>query len=752
MLVYIVATSPAPSRNPSRMRIKSSLTLSLATALAAFASLAWSTTAPAPTQATLVAAALATPPKDVQPQARDAIVDQAIANQLERYHYGDRTLDDRQSALILDQYLQDMDPNKNYFLQSDIDSFAPYQDKLDDAIRAGNVKPAFDIYNVYQKRVDQRIQYALKLLDKQPDLTVKESYVFDRSKAPWAKDSAELDDLWRKRVKNDVIGLLLAGKTWAQAQDTLRKRYQNFAYRSRQVTGTDVFAVFMNSYAHSLDPHTDYFPPVQAEEFQIQMSLKLQGIGASLTTDGEYTKVDHLLPGGPADRDPQKQLHAEDRITGVAQGSSDMVDVVGWRLTDVVALIRGTPGTTVRLQILPAGAAPGSPEKTISFVRDTVKLEAQQAHQKVIHVMRDKKDYKVGVITIPGFYEDMDARQQGQKDYTSTTHDVRRLLGELQAQQVDGVVIDLRNNGGGSLKEARDLTGLFIPQGPVVQIRDSDGSVEVADEDEDSGVAYSGPLTVLVNRFTASASEIFAAAVQDYRRGLVVGSVTYGKGTVQQLRDLNRVIPGDDDAGQLKLTVEKFYRVTGSSTQNKGVSPDIALPNLVDPKDFGESANPSALPWDEIKPSDFSPMRSGLSHALPSLATEHSTRTAKDPSWKLFMDGVRDLDEERAETSISLVLADRQKQRSEDDAKKLSMLNGWRKLKGLPTAATLEAAMKSAKPDSSEGSDVDASGIAPDVLLNETAAITADIDAQGLFQVQPGTSIADSNRTPPSSN
>jgi len=725
------------------MRIKPSLLLSLLAAFGLLAPLAHSTVSPATSPAPAAATALAAPPKDVQPQPHDAIVDQAIAAQLERYHYGDRTLDDKQSALILDQYLQDMDPNKSYFLQSDVDSFAPYRDKLDDAIRAGNVKPAFDIYNVYQKRVDQRIQYALKLLDHEPDLTVKESYVFDRSKGPWAKDPAELDDVWRKRVKNDVIGLLLSGKTWPQAQDILRKRYQNFAYRSRQVTGSDVFAVFMNSYAHSLDPHTDYFPPVQAEEFQIQMSLKLQGIGASLTTDGEYTKVDHLLPGGPADRDPQKQLHAEDRITGVAQGDGEMVDVVGWRLTDVVALIRGTPGTTVRLQILPAGAAPGTPEKTISFVRDTVKLEAQAAHQKVIRVSRDKKDYKVGVITIPGFYEDVDARIAGQKDYTSTTHDVRRLLGELQAQKVDGIVIDLRNNGGGSLKEAEDLTGLFIPEGPVVQIRDSDGSVQVADEDEDDGVVYKGPLTVLVNRFTASASEIFAAAVQDYHRGLVVGSVTYGKGTVQQLRDLNRVIPGDQDAGQLKLTVEKFYRVTGSSTQNKGVTPDIALPALVDSKDFGESANPSALPWDEIKPSDFSPMKSGLGKALPSIAGEHDKRIARDPSWNLFLEGVHDLDQERAETSISLVLADRLKERKEDDAKKLAMLNAWRKLKGLPPAATLEAAMKGAKPDSSEGSDVNADGIAPDVLLNETAAITADIGAQGLFQ--PNSSIADRN-------
>ncbi|HEY3859144.1 MAG TPA: carboxy terminal-processing peptidase [Gammaproteobacteria bacterium] len=726
--------------------MKKPLLLCLAVALLSAPPFCLAATTPTLPASTAMAATLATPPKDLAPGPDDAVVDQVIAGQMQRYHYGDRTLNDAESGVIFDQYLQDLDPNKSYFLQTDIDSFAANKAKLDDDIRTGNVQPAFDIFNVYQRRVDQRIQFALKQLDKEPDMTVKETYVFDRSKGPWAKDATELDDLWRKRVKNDVIGLLLAGKTWSQAQETLRKRYQNFAYRARQVTADDVFSTFMNSYTLSLDPHSNYFPPIQAQEFQIQMSLKYVGIGASLTTDGEYVKVDHLLPGGPADRDPLKQLHADDRITGVAQADGDMTDVVGWRLQDVVALIRGQSGTEVRLQILPAGAAPGTPEKTIKFVRDDVKLEAQAAHQKVLHVTRARKDYKIGVITVPGFYEDVEARIAGQKDYTSTTHDVRKLLGELQAQHVDGIVIDLRNDGGGSLKEAEDLTGLFIPDGPVVQIRNTDGDVQVDDEDEDSGVVYSGPLTVLVNRFTASAAEIFAAAVQDYHRGVVVGSVTYGKGTVQQLRDLNRFLPGNDDAGQLKLTTNKFYRVNGSSTQEKGVSPDITLPALVDPKDFGESSNPTALPWDEIKPSDFTPLKSGLDKALPVLAAQHSTRTAADPAWKLFMEGVHELDTERTQTSISLVLADRQKQRAEDDARRLTMLNGWRKLKGLPPAATLEEAMKSAKADSADA-DPDADGLTPDVLLDETAAITADLGSPGMFQAPPTSSIADATKT-----
>jgi carboxyl-terminal processing protease len=708
------------------MRHKPSFLLILAGGLAVLASTAFSSVTPPPAPATAAVAA-----KDLTPLPNERLVDQIVAGLLTKLHYEKRALDDRQSALVFDQYLEDLDPNKSYFVQGDITAFSGERLKLDDDIRAGNVQPAFDIYNVFQKRVDQRIQYALKLLDKEPDMTAKESYVFDRSKGPWAKDGAELDDVWAKRVKNDVIGLLLAGKTWPQVQEALRKRYQNFAYRSHQVTAEDVFSVFMNSYAHSLDPHSDYFPPVAAEEFQIQMSLKLQGIGASLVTDGEYTKVDHLLPGGPADRDPQKQLKADDRITAVAQGDGEMVDVVGWRISDVVALIRGTPGTPVRLQILPAGAAPGTPEKTISFIRDTVKLEAQAAHQKVMDVERGGKKYRVGVITIPGFYEDSVARYRGDKDYTSTTRDVRRLLGELKAQNVDGVVIDLRNNGGGSLQEAEDLTGLFIPEGPVVQIRHQNGDIQVDDSEDDSGVAYNGPLTVLVNRFTASASEIFAAAIQDYHRGVVVGSVTYGKGTVQQLRDLSRFLPGDFDAGQLKLTVDKFYRVSGSSTQNKGVTPDIVLPALVDPTDFGESSNPSALPWDEIKPSDYKPLDSGLRKALPQLASDHEARVAKDPAWKLFMDGVHDIEAARAQTSISLVLADRQKQRAEDDAKRLVSLNAWRKLKGMPAAATLEEALKADKADADGDGD---GGLTADVLLDESAAIVADMDARGLFQ------------------
>ena len=685
----------------------------------------------------LPAAGSYTPPPALHPQPRETLVDEAVAGILTRYHYGKQPLNAALSQQIFKHYLADLDPNRSYFLQTDIDSFAPYRDTLDDAIRNGNLKPAFAIYNVYQQRVQQRIQYAQQLLGHEPDFKVNEDYVYDRQKAPWVKSTAELDDLWRQRVKNDVIGLLLAGKSWKQAAATLRKRYQNFEYRTRQVTDEDVFDLFMNSYTRSLDPHTDYFSPDQSQEFQIQMSLKLQGIGAALVADGEYTKVNQILPGGPAAKD--RQLHPDDRITGVAQGDKgDMVDVVGWRLDDVVQLIRGPAGSVVRLQVLPAGAAPGSPEKTIRLVRDTVKLEAQAAHKSVITTTRDKRKYKIGVINLPAFYIDFRGRMEGEKNYTSTTRDVRKLLEELKAEHVDGVIIDLRNNGGGSLLEATELTGLFIPHGPVVQIRHQDGDVEV-DDDDDSGIVYAGPLVVLVNRFTASASEIFAAAIQDYHRGLVAGATTYGKGTVQTLIDLNRFVPGDQDAGQLKLTVDKFYRVNGASTQDKGVTPDITLPSPIDPKEFGEETQDAALPWDSIAPADYVPLHLGLDAALPELLKMHAVRTAADPAWKLFLEEIRQLTAQRAEKAVSLQLSTRAQQRAEHDQQRLRMVNAWRKLRGLPPAATLEAALKTVQADEpgTVGGQTDNSGnntstIEPDVLLDETAHIAADMAASAV--------------------
>lgn len=705
------------------------------------------------------AASAGRPLPAISPQPRETLVDQAIAGLLTRYHYGHAPLDDALSAQIFKHYLEDLDPSRSYFLQSDIDSFAKYRDQLDDAIRNGNLHPAFDIYNVYQKRVAERIDYAISLLNHEPDFKVKQSYTFDRRKAPWVQTPEAMNTLWQERVKSDALGLLLAGKTWQQAADILRKRYRNFEHRARQVTDEDVFDLFMNSYTRSLDPHTDYFSPPQSQDFQIQMSLKLQGIGAALVSDGEYTKVERIIPGGPAAR--SKELHPDDRITGVAQGDKgDIVDVVGWRLDDVVSLIRGNPGTVVRLQILPAGAAPGSPERIIRLVRDTVKLEAQAAHQHIVTVKQDHRTYRIGVVVIPSFYSDFQGRMEGEKNYASTTHDVRRLLQQLNAAHVDGVIIDLRNNGGGSLQEADDLTGLFIPHGPVVQIRDTDGKVDVEDDDH-SGVTYTGPLAVLVNRFTASASEIFAAAIQDYHRGVIIGSTTYGKGTVQTLFDLNRIIPGDDDAGQLKLTVEKFYRVNGASTQRKGVTPDIALPTAIDQTEFGEETQDSALPWDQIAATDYTPLHLGIDKALPKLIKLHDTRIAHNKAWALYLDELKLYRQQRDENSVSLVLSERKEQRAELDKQRLTIANGWRELKGLPPAATLEAALdtdKDKKPGRNAASaphpgnsvsDSEDNGLEPDVLLNAAAHIVSDMHRLGVGSLP---RAAASNEPPSSGN
>ncbi|MDE2234104.1 MAG: carboxy terminal-processing peptidase [Gammaproteobacteria bacterium] len=666
----------------------------------------------------------------LKPQPRQALVDEAIAGILTRYHYGNQPPANELSKQVFTHYLENLDPNRSYFLQSDIDGFAHYEKDLVGAIQAGNLKPAFAIYNVYQQRVQQRIQYALRLLNHEPDFNVNEDYVYDRSKLPWASSVAELDEIWRKRVKNDVIGLLLAGKSWKQAATILHKRYENFDYRAHQVAPEDVFNLFMNSYTLTLDPHSNYFSPSESQQFQIQMSLKFQGIGASLVSEGEYTKVVQIIPGGPAARD--KELHPDDRITGVAQGDhGEMVDVVGWRLDDVVQLIRGPKGTIVRLQILPAGAAPGSPEKTIRLVRDTVKLEAQAAHKSIVTINRGGQTYKIGVVNIPIFYSDFEGRAEGEKNYTSTTRDVRKLLLELEAEHVSGVVIDLRNNGGGALDEATKLTGLFIPHGPVVQIRDTGGDVEV-DDDDDSSVVYTGPLVVLVNRLTASASEIFTAAIQDYHRGLVVGSTTYGKGTVQRLIDLSRYLPGSESVGELKLTVDKFYRVNGSSTQIKGVTPDIVLPSPVSSKEFGEETEEDALPWDQIAPAKYTPLSLGIDKSIPELNKLHAQRTLKIPEWALYLDGLRQLQSERDTKSVSLLLSERKLQQRKLDDAKLTLANDWRKLRKLPAAKSLDEAYK--LPASGTAADgANASNLlVPDMLLQESAQITIDMEKMGI--------------------
>lgn len=641
---------------------------------------------------------------------RHAKVSRLVTTLFERSHYRQIEVDDSLSSKILDRYIETMDGNRQYFLASDIDAFEAYRLNLDDAVKRGELQPVFDMYSTYLERTQERLRYALSLLDTEPDFTVDEDYEFDRSEAPWATTTTELDDIWRKRVKNDALSLMLAGKSWDETAELLRKRYERVLRRTEQVNSDDVFESFMNAYSHTLDPHSSYFSPRNSEEYRIQMSLSYDGIGASLQVEDDYVSILNVIPGGPAAIDGT--LKPKDRITAVGQGGDgEMVDVVGWRLDEVVDLIRGPGGTVVRLQVLPAGAAPGTPEHVLALTRDKIKLEAQAAKKERIEVTRGDKTLHVGVITVPSFYQDFNARSAGDKDYTSTTRDVERLIGELQEEGIDGLVIDLRNNGGGHLSEATAMSGLFVDRGPIVQLRNSNGHIEVLDDPVPEKV-YDGPLAVLVNRFSASASEIFAAAIQDYHRGVIIGQQTFGKGTVQNLYPLDRYAPGrDPHFGQLTLTIGKYYRVTGGSTQNKGVSPDIELPSPVDAGLIGESSRESALPWDQIDPTQFQagqPLQSAVSILTGNLTERSDT----DPDYVYLLEEIDEQKADQAHRSISLSMEKRKQEREDATHRALARINQRREALGIPPAKSLE--------------NVPADEV-PDVILDTAAQLVADM-------------------------
>ncbi|MGD2083205.1 MAG: carboxy terminal-processing peptidase, partial [Chromatiales bacterium] len=548
-----------------------------------------------------------------------------ITKVIDRYHYRDLKLDDELSSEVLDDYLDSLDPNRIYFLQSDIDTFEVYRDRLDEALKEARLEPAFSIFRIYRFRVEDRVAFALSVLNRQLDFTRDEEYRFDRDDVPWPGDRSEQDDLWRKRVKNDILSLRLSGKKEDEIKETLKKRYEGIVTRARQLRADDVFQLFINAYTTRLDPHTSYMSPRSSENFDISMRLSLEGIGAVLSTENEYTEVQRLVKGGPAEQSGQVQ--AGDRIIGVAQDDDgEMVDVIGWRLQDVVDLIRGSKGTVVRLQLMPDSAAAGGPTREVRLVRNEIKLEDQAASSEVIDGL---EGMRIGVIEIPAFYRDFQARSEGDADFRSTTRDVRGILNSLTAEGVDGIVIDLRHNGGGSLSEATELTGLFIEQGPVVQVRDSTGKLEL-ESDPDPQVVYSGPLAVLVDRHSASASEIFAGAIQDYGRGIIIGEPTFGKGTVQTLVDLDRFVRGEDDLGRLRLTMAQFYRVNGDSTQFRGVVPDILFPFASSSDEEGERSLDHALPWGHIKPADFHGYGLG---SLVDISSRHDRRIHDDPGF-----------------------------------------------------------------------------------------------------------------------
>lgn len=588
---------------------------------------------------------------------------------LDNNHYRKIIMNDSLSSVILDGYIKSLDNNKTYFTAADLAPFEKYRNNIDDLTRSENVDLAYNIYDIFRKRFTERMKYVMDVLIPQEfDYSTDEYYETDRDKEGWAKNDAELNEVWRKLIKSQALSLKLAGKPQADIQKTLKERYERFVKSIQQFNTEDVFSLYMNAITEAYDPHTNYFSPKAADLFKQSMSLSLEGIGARLQTENDYTKIAEIIAGGPADK--SGLLKPNDRIVAVGQGASgDLVDVIGWRIDEVVKLIKGPKGTTVRLQVLPMETGVTGPSKIISLVRDKIKLEDQRASKELIHYQKNGRDVKLGVITLPNFYKDFEAAQQGDPNYTSTTRDVQKLIEELQVEKIDGLVIDLRNNGGGSLDEAIDLTGLFIKDGPVVQVKDSQNRISIG-KDDDSRIAYNGPMVVLTNRFSASASEIFAGAIQDYHRGVVVGESTYGKGTVQSVIDLGRYLNDKEPVGQLKLTFQKFYRVTGSSTQHKGVTPDIKLPTPLDPEQFGESSSPSALPWDEIRGTLYQKTPVISDKVIAGLNKKYEERVKTDPALGRLINETAEVRKSYHETRVSLNEAKRKKEMEEADQKR----------------------------------------------------------------------------------
>jgi carboxyl-terminal processing protease len=629
-----------------------------------------------------------------------------IVDALSSRHYVTTELNDLLSEQIYQGFLEDLDPSKSYLLASDIAEFDSLRYQLDDTLLRGDAKPAFIIFNRYHQRVLARFESILAQLEKGTDVFDFERDEFlelDREEAPWATNNAELDDLWRRRLKNAVLNLRLADKEPEKIQELLLKRYKNRLTRTRQTNSEDVYQLYMNAFTRTYDPHTQYFSPRTSENFNINMSLSLEGIGAVLQQEDEFTRVVSLVPAGPADK--SKQVFPDDKIVAVAQGlEGEMIDVIGWRLDEVVQLIRGKKDTIVRLDVIPASSTDSSESKIVKIVRNTVKLEEQSAKSEIIEVEQFGHKRKIGVIDIPAFYIDFQALQKGEKDFKSTTRDVKVLLADLIAEGVEGVVIDLRNNGGGSLQEARTLTGLFIDRGPTVQIRSKSNRVDILN-DRDIRTIYDGPLAVLVNRLSASASEIFAGAMQDYERGVIIGSQTFGKGTVQSLLPMNR--------GQLKLTQAKFYRISGESTQHKGIIPDISFPSNFDLDSIGESTLDGPLPWDQISATSFR-TKQMIGPLVTELDRLHKARVTEDPEFTYMADAAAYRKVRAQQTAVTLNESQRLKEKEDSDTFWLALENTKRLQQGLPEIDSLDELQGDKEPVVAEIDGSGATGITTD--------------------------------------
>ena len=655
-----------------------------------------------------------------------------IIEVIEDRHYASRRYDDGLSAQHFTAYLDALDPQRMFFDADDIDLFSQWRLALDNAGRAGDLAPAFTMFNKYHDELKDRLTGILNTLPETIesfDYEVEEYLDIDRSAMPWAQDDAELDERWRKRIKNQALSLLLAEKAPEEIPETLERRYQSQLKRLGQYNAQDVFQIYANTLAEQYDPHTNYFSPRRAENFDINMSLSFEGIGAILQIDDEYAKVTRLVPAGPADK--QGGLRPSDLIMGVGQGETGPIeDVIGWRLDEIVDLIRGPRDTTVRLEVIP-DKGKSDQRRVVPIRRNEVKLEEQAAQKQIIEFTdEDGQAHSVGVIDIPAFYIDFEAYRQGDKFYRSTTRDVKKLVDELVSDGVEGIVIDLRDNGGGSLQEANQLTGLFIEYGPTVQIRSAESRVW-RDGKRRRSQYYEGPLAVMINRLSASASEIFAGAIQDYGRGIIVGEQSFGKGTVQSLVPLQE--------GQLKITESKFYRVSGGSTQHRGVVPDINYPSLFDPEKIGESALDNALAWDQIAPTRFN-RYNNYDSIIPTLASLHNARAANDPDYQFLQDQVDLAQGARAISVLPLQQSGRIAMRDEQEALALAIENKRRLSKGLepletldtdddvpestPTVSNEETALPHNDVEVEDAADDEAA--TPDVLLLETGKILVD--------------------------
>ncbi|QDK77827.1 tail-specific protease [Spirosoma sp. KCTC 42546] len=647
---------------------------------------------------------------DLKPSISQEKVETLVAKLLTTYHYRKVKLNDSLSSVVWDNYLKEVDGNKTYLLASDVAAFEKYRYQIDDALVNGDLTAAYDLYNVFRKRFQERSEFIKDQIKKPFTFTEDESFNTDREKAAWPKTVEEQNDLWRKILKNQALELKLGNRKDSAVAATMTQRYANLDKAYGRIKSADVFQIYMNSFAEALDPHTNYFSPTNADRFNQEMSQSLEGIGAMLQEDGEYIKITSVLPGGPAFK--SNLIKVNDKIAGVAQGDNGaMVNTMNWQVDEVVKLIKGPKGTVVRIQIVSPNALAGAPPKEIRLVREKIKLEEQRAKKEVIEVTDNGKTFKIGVINIPMFYRDFEGARKREEGFSSTTSDVKKFIDSLKAEKVAGIVIDLRDDGGGSLTEAINLTGLFIPKGPVVQVRESTGETEVY-TDPDPSVTYDGPLAVLVNRFSASASEIFAAAIQDYKRGIIVGGQTFGKGTVQTLIDLNQWLPKEPEkVGQVKMTIQKFYRINGSSTQHKGVTPDVQFPSAFSAEEYGESSQPSALPWDQINSTRYEQSRGLDDKILSRLRDRFDQRLKSDPELKQLAQDLADFKKAKENTVVSLQESKRRKEREEAERKR---------------AAANKVSQASAPVDETGTPSPNAPKKKKDLYLNEAGLVLAD--------------------------